>query len=267
MNYYYPEIGSTSKALWVMDAIASNDPSATVLRNNIINNRPGVFWGLVRNNLSLIKSYQDKRIPFYFTDMPYWNRYMGDNRNACSWRIIPNALHVNWIDDFPNDRFNKLSAKIKDFRKNGNHILVCPSSQTMNRFYNQENWLQNTINEIKKYTDRPIKIRQKPRNSYTSGPRAALISFEEDAKDAWAVVTSASIAGVEALCLGIPVFCTEYSPCASIANLNLSAIENPRFNCRDKWLNTLAYYQYTEVELRSGIVKYINDSFLYQQSK
>lgn len=262
MNYYYPEIESTSKAIWVLDAISSNDRKANVVRDTTVNSTPGVFWGLARNNFRLIKEYQKTKTLFYFTDMPYWNRWNGHNRNTCSWRIIPNALHCNWVGDYPNDRFKKLNITVKDWRKNGDHILVCPSSNTMNDFYDHTNWLSDTIACIKKHTDRPIKIRYKPRNNKTSGPMAAIVSFEEDVANAWAVVTLSSIAGIEAACSGIPVFCHLSSPCAPLGNTDLSKIESPILSDRDMWLNTLAYYQYTEKELKHGMCEYLNASIL-----
>ena len=259
MNYYYPEVGSQSKALWVLDALSCNDKKATVMRDGKFNNSPSVFWGLAGNNFNLIKQHQTQNIPFVFTDMPYWGRWMGDNRSECYWRIIPNNLHCNWVKPYPNDRFNKLNIAIKDWRNNGDHILVCPSSTTMNRFYGQDNWLNETLAKLKKYTDRPIKVRHKPRGNKTSGPRAATIPFEEDVKNAWAVVTLASIAGVEAACLGIPVFTSNESPCAALGNTELSNIESPKLVDRNLWLNTLAYFQYTEDELKK--IK-LDDTFL-----
>ena len=263
MNYYYPEINSQSKATWVLDALLSNDSNGKKIRDKTINGQPGVFWGLVRDNFNLIKEYQSKNISFYFTDMPYWNRYMG-NRENCSWRIIPNSLHCNWMTNFPNDRFKKLNINIKDYRKTGNHILVCPSSSTIERFYDENNWLSNTINKLKQYTDRPIKIRQKPRANGTSGPAVATVSFDDDVKNAWAVVSLVSIAGVEAACLGIPVFCHASSPCAVLGNIDLSNIEYPNLSDRTNSLNTLSYYQYTELELKHGAHNTIYDSFLSQ---
>lgn len=252
MNYYYPTINSKSKAIWVLDALATNDKQAKVIRDNTVNKNGGVFWGLANNNFALIKQHISLNIPFYFTDMPYWNRWIGDNRDTCSWRIIPNALHCNWLKDYPADRFKKLNVSIKDWRTNGNHILVCPSSNTMNGFYDISNWLNFTLQELKKYTDRPIKIRHKPRANGTSGPRVAAVPFEDDLKNAWAVVTLSSIAGVEAACLGVPVFCSNFGPCAQLENTNLDNIESPKLVDRTKWLNTLAYYQYTEYELKNG---------------
>lgn len=250
MKYYYPEPGSTSKATWVLDAIAKGSKS---------DNDAGVFWGLANDNYNLIKNSQK---PFYFTDMPYWNRWMGNNRDTCSWRIIPNKLHCNWVENLPNDRFKKLGITVKDWRTKGDHILVCPSSISMNRFYDRPNWLNETVDKLKEHTDRPIRIRHKPRNAKTSGPLAATIPFEDDIKDAWAVVTLTSIAGVEAACLGIPVFCDKVAPCAQLGNIDLSNIENPLLLDRNLWLNTLSYYQYTEGEMRGGI---INDYILHKQ--
>ena len=261
MNYYYPKLSSKSKATWVLDAISSNDVNTNIVRDNTVNKNAGVFWGLVNNNLTLVKEYQKQNIPFYFTDMPYWGRWMGNNRDSCYWRVIPNNLHCNWIKSYPSDRFNNLSVSVKEWRKTGNHILVCPSSTTMNRFYDQDNWLKQTLDTLSMYTDRPIKIRHKPRNKYTSGPLAATIPFEEDVKNAWAVVTLASIAGVDAACMGIPVFCDVNSPCSQLGNIDLSLIENPKLNERTSWLNTLAYYQFTEQELRNGI---LNDFILFE---
>lgn len=251
MNYYYPQVGSQSKALWVLDAMASNDKHASIIRDKTISEKPGVFWGLANNNFELVRQYDNQKLPYYFTDMPYWNRWAGNNRETCSWRVIPNALHCSWVEEYPDDRFKSLNIKIHEWRKTGSHILICPSSVTVNNFYNQANWLNDTVAKLKTYTDRPIKIRHKPRNNKTSGPLAATIPFEEDVKNAWAVVTLVSIAGVEAACLGVPVFCSSHSPCATLGNIDLLNIENPILNDRTNWANTLAYHQFTEQELRT----------------
>jgi hypothetical protein len=250
MNYYYPpDLNSPSKAVWVLDALSSTDKSKNIIRNYKIQPGTNVVWGLGNGNFDIVKSSTQ----YIFTDMPYWNRWMGNNRSECYWRIIPNALHCNWINDFPNDRFRKLNVKLNNERRNGKHILVCPSSPTLERFYDATGWTQRIVTELKKHTDRPIKIRHKPRGKGTSGPRAAEIPFEVDANEAWAVVTLASIAGVEAMCLGIPVFCHPASACAPVGNLDISKIEAPEFNRKETWLNTLSYYQYTQEELKGSM--------------
>ena len=260
-NLFYPsDENSTSKAIWVLDAF-SNTTNSTKYSCPLYTDGVSVLWGLGKYNFSIAKYCRENNNPWVFTDMPYWGRWMGDNRSSCYWRVIPNNLHCNWIKDFPNDRFQKLNVKVVDWRKNGKHILVCPSSATVEKFYGIERWTANVVSEIRKHTDRPIKIRHKPRNKHTSGPMAATVPFEEDCKNAWAVVTSFSIAGVEAACLGIPVFAHILGPCGVLGNINLTTIENPLFVDRTEWLNTLAYYQYTEDEISTGIFKKVVNDF------
>lgn len=255
MNYYYPpDVNSPSKSVWVLNALSSTDKSKHIIRDYVPQSGINVVWGLGKGNYNVVKLSKH----YVFTDMPYWNRWMG-NRAECYWRVIPNALHCNWIKDFSSDRFERLNVTLKDERKNGGHILVCPSSSTVEKFYNISNWTKQVVTELKKYTDRPIKIRTKPRANGTSGPMAATIPFEHDVENAWAVVTSVSIAGVEAMCLGVPVFCHPSSPCAPVGNLDLKDIETPKFNRLNSWLNNLAYYQYTEKELNKGM---FNDCIL-----
>ena len=235
---------SESKGNWVMDAFAKSDH----------HDYPHtVMWG----NISTVNSYPK---PFIFTDMPYFNRWMGDNRDTCHWRVIPNHVHALGIyGGFPDDRFKKLNVTVRDWRTTGDHILVCPSSPAMERYYGDINWLEGTLQLLKQYTDRPIRVRHKPRANGTSGPRAATIPFEEDCKNAWAVVTLASMAAVEAVCLGIPVFTAEHAP-GSIFGNRIENIENPNpcdHALRNIWLNTLAYYQYTEAEIAAGLYREI----------
>jgi hypothetical protein len=229
-----------SKGNWVMDAFAQSD------HHDLPHT---VMWG----NISAVHSYPQ---PFLFTDMPYFNRWMGDNRDTCHWRVVNDHLHCNWVTgNMPDDRFKKLGITVQDWRIKGDHILVCPSSAALERYYGDHNWLVGTLQLLRQHTDRPIRVRHKPRANGTSGPRAAVIPFEEDCRNAWAVVTHSSIAGVEAAVLGIPVFSQWQSPCSIIANLDLSCIEEPVLHDRSSWLNTLAYYQYTEAEIAAGLYR------------
>jgi hypothetical protein len=131
----------------------------------------------------------------------------------------------------------------------------------MERFIGETGWLECTLQTLRKFTDRPIKVRHKPRGGGTSGPAAALIPFAEEARNAHAVVTTLSMAAVEAACLGIPVFCHEQGPARPIALTDLSLIESPIKPDRNAWLNTLSYFQFTEKELSQGIDN-INDNII-----
>ena len=152
---------------------------------------------------------------------------------------------------------------IRDRTNNGGHILVCNSSQTMNRYYGHTDWVQDTVAKLQQHTDRKIIVREKPRAAGTSGPRAVelggLKTFEEEAQGAWAVVTSISMCAIDAVCMGIPVFTTEYSAVRQLGLQDLSLIEEPIRPQREPILYSLAYNQFTPEEIASGYAKKILD--------
>ena len=43
----------------------------------------------------------------------------------------------------------------------GKNVLVCPSSAGIHNYLDRPNWTQEIVEQIKRYTDRPIKIREK----------------------------------------------------------------------------------------------------------
>jgi hypothetical protein len=252
MNLFYP-VNKSSKACWVFDSLYKGWPQCKKVEHYKWDLNPSAFWGLVGDSFNLIKRHQKQSVPFLFTDMPYWNRYMPDSdRKNAYWRVIPNNLHCNWIQQLPNDRIRKMNITVKDWSTKGSHILVCPSSATIERFYDQVGWTERTIETLKKYTDRPIKIRHKPRNNITSGPAAAMIPLEEDLRNAHAIVSLVSIAAVDAVAYGIPSFASKFSPAAPVSCQDLQSIESPLLPDRQQWINTLSYHQYTEAEIASG---------------
>jgi len=66
------------------------------------------------------------------------------------------------------------------------------------------------------------------------------------------VVTSCSIAAVEAVCHGIPVFCHEKSFATAVGSTELADIENPYYCGPEPWLYSLAYQQFTPEEYENG---------------
>ena len=131
----------------------------------------------------------------------------------------------------------------------------------MNRYYGDPNWTQNTVAELRKHTDRPIRVRHKPRRKGTSGPAAALISLKEDLENCHAMVTSVSMAAIEAVINGVPVFTNEHSPCAPVGLQDVSKIEKPIRPSREEWAYSWAYAQFTPKEIESGLAyEILNDS-------
>tara|TARA_B100001057_G_scaffold154149_1_gene154350 strand:- start:823 stop:1635 length:813 start_codon:yes stop_codon:yes gene_type:complete len=257
LTIYAPFKNKKSKAWEVFNGVEKSWPDQLTKLDNAIESEPvdnSMFWGFVGNNLEMVKKLEARNHNYWFADTPYFGRF--DNNNLKSdnhyWRICKNKIHAGYIKDCKPDRFEKFGLKIKapDFK--GSYILVCPSSDSINNYLDRPNWLKETIEQIKRYTDRPIKVREKPRGRGTSGPSEAKVPLSEDLKDAWCLVTSCSIAAVEAQCMGIPVICHNKSFATEIAGQELADIEDPFFVGAEEWLWSLAYQQFTPEEFENG---------------
>lgn len=166
-----------------------------------------------------------------------------------------------------------LNIRLKDYRREGNHILLCMQRNggwSMGNLDNQD-WALKTIAEIRKYSDRPIVVRLHPGDKETKriikagGPLCKLkfnynviLSHNEnlldDLKDCWAAVNHNSSPVVGAAIEGYPIFVTDpdNSQCKEIANLSLSKIENPLMPDRQKWVERLSMFHWKFSELNSG---------------
>lgn len=216
---------------------------------NLPNADMHVIWGLLPGNTDFMVD------PWVFCDMPYHGRYDG-NFEKSYWRWCVNSLHDNRRLDVPSDRFEAWNIDVKPW-KDGEYILICPSSNTMTMFMcgmDAESWAAKMYEEVKKYSTRPVKVRFKPRKNNTSGPAAADVSIEEDLYDAHAVITSASLTAIDALKLGVPVFTDQprYNPAAWCANTDFTKLNKPEYYDREHLFYNLAYKQYSIPEMRDG---------------
>lgn len=256
LNCYYNTVNKESKCNIVMDALLQGWPGAKVADRDNIEDIPSAFWGIIQNNRSIIPKLKE----WWFWDMPYHGRW--GIVDTCYWRVSKNKFHqIPDAMNCPADRYKQWNTPITK-KPQGDNILICPSSETMTQMYTNKNvkqWVSDTVNEIQKHTDRPIKIRYKPRANGTSGPlaekSAGVQSFQEDCKNAWCVVTSVSLVAVEAQLLGIPTFCDVESYATPVSHTQLSLIETPLQKDPSQWLNNIAYLQYTNQEIASGKAK------------
>ncbi len=162
----------------------------------------------------------------------------------------------------PPDRWNRLKIPLCPWRDDGAHVVVCgqvPWDASVQHI-DMAAWCRETIDEIRRRTDRPIVFRPHP-----AQPQAIELdeggicisrhrSFREDLHRAWCVVTFNSNSAVEAAVDGIPVFVADAGSMARpIANESLEVIERPRMPDRGQWLYDLAYSQWTAREMARGL--------------
>jgi len=256
LTIYAPFNNPDSKAWEVFNGVEKSWPEqVSVLDNTAVDVLPNsMFWGFVNNNMALVKVLEARKHEFWFTDTPYFGRFDNNYLKPDNhyWRICKNRIHVPFIKGCKSDRFEKFEMKVRAPNFKGKNILVCPSSPNINQYLGRPDWLNETIAEIKKHTDRPIKIREKPRGRGTSGPSEAIVPLSEELKDAWVCVTSCSISAVEAQCMGIPTICDVKSFAEPVSANHFADIENPYFVGAEDWLYSLAYQQFTPEEFTNG---------------
>ena len=257
LTIYAPFNNKKSKAWEVFDGVKQSWPEQVNILDNNVATEPlanSMYWGFVNNNMQMVKKLEERKHQYWFTDTPYFGRFDNNDLKPDNhyWRICRNKIHASYIRDCKSDRFDKFGIKIKAPNFKGSYVLVCPSSDGIHNYLDSPNWLEETVEQIKRYTDRPIRIREKPRGRGTSGPSEAKVSLAEDLKDAWCLVTSCSIAAIEAQCMGIPTIADNKSFAKEIAGQELADIEDPFFVGAEEWLYSLAYQQFTPEEFENG---------------
>ncbi len=194
--------------------------------------------------------------------------------------------------DSPPDRWNLIRKRKKidllEWRKSGDHILICANSDPeygsgwATRGVGMTKWLKKTVKEIRSITDRPIIIRYHPnakeavkknrpwqsltkyKNIKFSGgiisndKNSKFIikntSVKDDCINAHACVVYNTSASVISIINGIPVFTERLDcPVSQIANKKIKNIENPILYDRSQWLYNASYSIWTKEEMSRGL--------------
>jgi hypothetical protein len=198
---------------------------------------------------------------FYFIETGYLGNYRCDNNQTgrkIYHRIEKNSMQQSRILDVPDDRWQSLvkfnpTLQYKGWRKPGSKILLIMSTDKPFEYYghSRQAWIDSTVAAIRQHTDREIVIRDKAGR----GERTNDTIYDALANDIYAVVTYNSIAAVEAIQSGIPAFSCAPTAASMVSTADLTRIENPvkpdEYVIR-KWLNSIAYGQFSLTELLTG---------------
>lgn len=178
--------------------------------------------------------------------------YFDNDINPIRWQKISKDLNIS----------------LKDYRHDGEHILIClqRNGGWSMRGLDVMVWLRSVLEELRKYTDRPVVVRGHPGdkklNEYLKIKQKRLIisdlrrSLRDDLQGAWATITYNSSPGVASLIEGIPVFQLDsdpnYSQYSEVANHNLKRIEDPKMFDRQEWVERISMSHWKFDELISG---------------
>ena len=164
------------------------------------------------------------------------------------------------------DRATKLGLKLKPWTNSGTNILIALQRSDSGQWSHgpkMEVWLQDTVNHLRNFTNRPIVVRPHPRQSVAmpagvtvQQPRKLAtdkFNFESALTDTWAVINYSSGPGSLAVIAGVPAFVGLGSLASSVGNLTMNNIENPNRPDRTKWLNEIAHTEWTVDEIATGL--------------
>lgn len=197
-----------------------------------------------------IKEMMQQGRLYYYVD----NGYFGNDFHKQWFRIIRNHVHdVRPLIDRPGDRLERCSIQLQP-RSQGRNILLAPPSAKSFTIWDidQQQWIQDTINAIRRHTDRPIVIREKRSRE----ERMTVDTMQEAlAQDVHCLVTYNSVAAVEAVMQGKPAICLGPNAAATVSSTTLEEIDCPRFpddDLRNAWLRHLSYSQFSFIEMSDG---------------
>lgn len=197
----------------------------------------------------------------------------GIKRNT-TWKVGLNGINRDAFfapSGNDNSRARDFNLKLSPWKKNNDGpIIICTQHDKSEQWRGMPPlnvWIDNTISEIRKHTDRQIVVREHPRcpivnfykkhsNVFIQKPQkihGTYDDFDYTYDNAWAVVNWSSNPAVEAVIKGIPVFVGPSSLAYDVANHDFETINNPVMPDRQQWLNDYAYTEYTVDEIKKGI--------------
>ena len=234
-------------------------------------------WGLAGKNIEVIRSCMEKGEEWWYVDVGYITEQITrypepkiHNYDKTYFRICKGNIHSKGFHVVSPDRWNILDKQgidchFKGWRDSGDYILLCPSSPTVTMQINgisQEEWIKQVSEEVRKHTDRPIKVRNKPR----PGNEWWNTDIKDDLKGCHALVTNYSLSAFDALLNYVPVFAEANSVMGPVTSRDISKIEKPLKPGRktmEEWLKFVAENQFTLKEMADGTayetLKYQNE--------
>jgi hypothetical protein len=231
--------------------------------------KPMVVRGVTSK--SEIVDCQKNNRDFYYIDTGYIGNFPspGNTSGKKIWhRIVKNDLQHSVAKDLPKDRWEQLLKQDprlswqgwKSF--NQKILLVLPNPKAC-RYYDIDcdQWIKETTEKIKMYSDLPIEIRVKGSRSERNHGYSIYEAFDTGV---YATVSFNSIASLESVLYGIPAFVSV--PCAAspLASTDLSQLKDPykpELDLIIKQCKTLAYGQFREDEILNGTAwKILNET-------
>lgn len=195
---------------------------------------------------------------------------VGSLKRGTTWRISEG--HINGFGVFGNNdqldqkRPEKLGVTLKPLalRRRGEILIATQHSRSL-QWEGQpsiEQWVRNTISQIKKYTNRRIVVRPHPRSQIREKfadavielPRKIVSSYDDfDINFNYhCVINHNSGPCVQSAINGTPIICDSSSLAFPVSE-KWENLENPKLPDREEWFLKLAHTEWTVEEIAQGL--------------
>jgi len=193
---------------------------------------------------------------------------VGMLKRGITWKLCLNSTLSGgtYGQGIDTDRVAKLGLKLKPWTHSGTNILIALQRSDSGQWSHEpkmETWLQDTVDHLRNFTNRPIVVRPHPRQSVVMPAGVTVqqpcklatdrFDFDSALADTWAVVNHSSGPGSQAIIAGVPAFVGLSSLAASVGNLTMGRIEKPDRPDRKEWLNQIAHTEWTVDEIATGL--------------
>ena len=222
-----------------------------------------VLWaGNMRKNKVIWDSFRQSGRPVIVAEV-------GMLKRGETWKLGVNGTGFNnycyqYLDP---GRANRIGINVQPWRSNGSNIVIAMQRSESLQWQGMPEpsvWLDQTVAELKKHTDRPIIVRPHPRQQLSLSSQYIIekpiplantydnYDYNKVLDNTWAVVNWNSGPGPQAVIAGVPAFVGSSSLATPVANTDFSQIENPVRPDRTGWLNCMAHTEWTTKEIAAG---------------
>jgi hypothetical protein len=222
-----------------------------------------VLWsGRMRQNKLIYDRCQQMGTPILIVEV-------GNLKRGETWRI--SLDHINNLGKFGNNvdldphRPEKLGVKLQPIpaARRGEILIACQHQESLQwqGMPAMKDWVATTIEKIKQYTHRRIRVRYHPRSAFPfkqSGveiERPTRIPNTYDDFDIFynyhCVVNHNSGPAVQAAINGVPILCDSSSLAADLS-IKWTELDSPYVPDRAEWFLKLCHTEWTIDEIRQG---------------
>jgi len=228
----------------VLGKAKSRDICAAFIEGAPKDAKGSVFYGVDASNIQHWQRVSRSGEPYWYCDNTFFDKTRGTH-----FRIGRNCVQHDGQGQSKGERFKALTLEIKPWRATGEHIVICPQSDSFMREVAEYpgDWLSDVVRTMKLVSHRRFMVRNWDRNKLTLQATLA-----RELVDAWMLVTYSSAAAIQALLAGVPV--SAIGGAARWVGTDPLGIETPFYpEDRERFFGVLADNQFSIEEMKSGV--------------